>query len=157
MGSMSAVSPGIAKPDPPPQLNWAPLASERPLKVLLVEDNQEHADWATLLLSSDSNGTIRVEWVRSLVEAMTRLSDASIDVIVLDLGLPELTGYRSHAAMQVVAPGVPIVILTGDDSPVSRDLALSRNASDYLVKSEVTSERLRGAVWRAFDSRGKRF
>ena len=151
----TAVTPGTVNPEPLLGKQWAPLSEDRPVKVLLVEDNQEHADWTTLLLSSEPAGAIRVDWARSLVEAMIRLNDSGIDVIVLDLGLPELSGYRSHAAMQAVAPGVPIIILTSDDTRMSRDLAFSRSACDYLVKSDVTSERLRGAVWRAFYGRRK--
>ncbi len=123
-------------------------ACDRPIQVLLIEDDQEHADWTVSLLASDS-GDFRVERTGTLVEAMIRLSEPQIDVILLDLGMPELQGYRSHTAIRAMAPRIPVVILTGDDSYVSRDAAWAGGAKDYLLKGETSADQLRRALQRA--------
>jgi CheY-like chemotaxis protein len=78
------------------------------------------------------------------------LSKPGIDIILLDLGLPELDGYKSHTAISRSAPHILIVILTTDERPVSRELTLSAGAADYLVKGEVSDYELRRAIRVAF-------
>ena len=52
----------------------------------------------------------------NLLEAMYRLEQTGIDVVLLDLGMPELNGYKSYRAIESVAGRpLPVVILTADD------------------------------------------
>jgi DNA-binding response OmpR family regulator len=117
---------------------------------LLIEDNTEHAEWIELLLIRRPPERFLVDRVAGLVQALIRLAQLDVDVILLDLGLPELEGFRSHTAIRSMAPNVPVVILTGDDRAISRDVALSGGAQYYLLKSEVSSEQLQNAVIHAY-------
>ena len=81
---------------------------------------------------------------------MTRLAQPGIEVVLLDLGLPELGGYKSFRAIDAAVAGrIPVVILTSDDSRDSRDLTLGFGASDYLIKDSISPARLRAAVVKA--------
>jgi CheY-like chemotaxis protein len=83
----------------------------------LVEDNPEAAWLVQSSLEDHEGETFRVEWTSNLLEAMTRLASPGVEVILLDLGMPELDGYRSFRAIETATRGkVPIVILTADDS-----------------------------------------
>jgi DNA-binding NarL/FixJ family response regulator len=78
---------------------------------------------------------------------MTRLCEPGIEVVLLDLGLPELHGYRSFRAIEAVAGSmIPIVILTADESGMSRDLTVEFGASAYLVKDRSTTHQIRQAL-----------
>ncbi len=130
----------------------------RPIQVLHVEDNAEAAELVRIYLAEEGADPFRVEWACNLAEAMTRLAEPGLDVVLLDLGLPELSGYKSYRAIDIAAgPALPVVILTSDDHSASRDLTIGFGASDYLLKEESSPERLkralRNAVTRARPSR----
>jgi DNA-binding response OmpR family regulator len=122
----------------------------RPIQVLLVEDSAEAAQLVQVFLDDEETKPFRVEWACNLVEAMARLAQPGLDVVLLDLGLPELSSYKSYRAIDVAAgPQVPVVILTSDDRSVSRDLTLGFGASDYLLKHESSPARIRQALRKA--------
>jgi len=71
-----------------------------------------------------------VEWKDNLSHAIKRLAKPGIDVVLLDLGMPGLSGYKTHLAItSVVGKTVPVVILTSDDSPISREITFQQGAS----------------------------
>ena len=126
-----------------------------PIQVLLIEDELEHADWTSALLSDEPGGCFLVDAVSSLQDAIKYLSSHHVDVILMDLGMPELQGYKSHTVMRLAAPNIPVVILTRDDSKLSRDVVLAAGAKDYLIKGETSVDRLRDALLSAYQCRKK--
>jgi DNA-binding response OmpR family regulator len=120
------------------------------IRVLLIEDNVEQADLVKLNLAEGGDTEFRVEWVPNLVAAINRLAQPGIDVSVLDLGMPELLGPRSHRAIRLTAPDIPVVILTADDHVDSKDLTLAAGAEEYLVKGRSSPGELKQAIRRAF-------
>jgi CheY-like chemotaxis protein len=71
-------------------------------------------------------------------------------VILLDLGLPELSGYKSYRAVEATVEGkVPIVILTSDERNLSKELTMGFGAADYLLKSANSPSQLRQALLNA--------
>src|SRR5579862_3656941 len=117
---------------------------ERPIQVLVVEDNTEAAELVKIHLTKAGDYRFRVEWTPTLLEAIKRLRKPGIDVVLLDLGLPELSGYKSHRAIEAAAgDNFPIVIFTSDESHLSKALTLDFGASDYLLKHKCSSEQLR--------------
>ncbi|MBX9600340.1 MAG: response regulator [Bryobacteraceae bacterium] len=131
---------------------FAPLPSGPPIRILLIEDSEEHAHWVKNLLSSRMAERLQLTWAASVTEASSRLRRANLDLVLLDLGLPDLSGYRTHRAVRLLAPELPIVILTSNDGTLSRDMALLNGVVEYLVKSDLTSEQLCSAIWRAYSS-----
>jgi DNA-binding response OmpR family regulator len=124
--------------------------SEWPIQVLLVEDNTDAAWSYMFALTGDGGEQFHLDWAPNLLEAMTRLAQPGIEVVLLDLGLPETTGYKSFLAVDAAAEGkVPVVILTSDDSSGSRDLVLGYGASAYLIKDTVSPGRLRATLLKA--------
>lgn len=101
-------------------------------------------------LTGDGGELFQLDWAPNLLEAMTRLAQPGIEVVLLDLGLPETTGYKSFLAVDAAAEGkVPVVILTSDDSRGSRDLILGYGAAAYLIKDTVSPGRLRATLLKA--------
>jgi DNA-binding response OmpR family regulator len=140
------------------ETSWSPIAqpvalrqpgmiAEEPLKVLLVEDNQEAADLVRSYLSEQREGGFHLEWISDLLDAMFRLQHDGVDVVLLDLGLPDGDGDKSYRAILGMTEGkIPIVILTSDDRRDSRDLILASGAAEYLTKQSVSGFDLRSAL-----------
>jgi DNA-binding response OmpR family regulator len=119
----------------------------RPIQVLLVEDDAETAELVQMGLMDSTDGYFRSEWSRNLVDATKRLAHPGIDVIVLDLGLPESNGCTSYRAIDTAAGHrLPIVIYTSDDRNLSRHVTLRLGASDYLLKHRNSTSQLRRAL-----------
>ncbi len=123
------------------------------LRVLLVEDNAEAAELVKVSLTGDRDDAFQVNWVSSLLDGMFRLQHPGIDAVLLDLGMPELDGYESFHAIDVMVHNtVPIVILTADERAATRDRTLEFGAAEYLLKQHSSPTQLRqsirNAVWR---------
>jgi DNA-binding response OmpR family regulator len=132
---------------PPAATLGTATSVDRPIRVLLVEDNVEAAALVRIYLRDEAN-SFHMEWTPNVREAMTRLAQPGVDVVLLDLGLPELSGYRSYRAIQAATTGCkpPVVIFTSDDSSLSRALTLEFGAAAYLLKGESTPSELRNAL-----------
>ena len=114
-----------------------------PIKVLLIENNENDADLARRPLRKESNPPFDVDWVKDLSTGLERIARGGIDVIVLDLGLPDSKGLESFTRIQAQASDLPIIILTGsyrDDALALQ--ALKQGAQDYLMKGELDGKML---------------
>jgi DNA-binding response OmpR family regulator len=117
------------------------------IRVLLIEDDADAATLARHYLTTPQDDMFRVEWIPDLLDAMFRLQHSGVDVVLLDLGLADIDGYKSFRAVDGMTEGkIPIVILTADDRRVSRDLILASGAADYLTKQMTSGIQLRLAV-----------
>lgn len=107
--------------------------TDPPLHVLLVEDDPGDATLIRELLHEASGG-VDVEWVDYLAKGIDRAVSGDLDVVLLDLSLPDSTGLSTVTRMHTAAPGMPIVVCTGvDDEELGRQ-AVALGAQDYLVK-----------------------
>jgi DNA-binding response OmpR family regulator len=145
----TATAPSVI-PTPAVVTCYTSAVPERTIQVLMVEDDPEAADLATAYLTADGSDAFRVEWSSNLFRAMYRVKQPGIDVVLLDLGMPELSGYKSHRAIESAAGRpVPVVILTADDRSITRQLTLGFGASDYLLKQQISAPQLRQALRKA--------
>jgi signal transduction histidine kinase len=117
----------------------------RPLTVLLVEDNAGDARLIAELLGP-SAGEFRLEHVDRLALGLERLGRGGVDVVLLDLGLPDSHGSATLTALRSAASVVPVIILTatGDEALATR--MVRAGAQDYLAKAEVDEHLLRRAI-----------
>jgi DNA-binding response OmpR family regulator len=131
----------------PVTLRRTEIVAEETLHVLLVEDNREAADLVRVYLSEQQEDRFHIEWIPDLLDAMFRLQHPGVDVVLLDLGLPERDGDKSFRAIRGMTEGkTPIVILTSDDRRTSRELILASGAAEYLTKQSVSGSDLRCAL-----------
>ena len=111
------------------------------VKVLLIEDNPIEARLVSAMLSgSDANlsddGNFELSHASGIVDALAILARQPVDVILLDLSLPDSHGLASLARVLRAAAGIPIVVLTGLDDPSLSAKALQAGAQDFLVKGQ---------------------
>jgi len=86
---------------------------------------------------------VDLEWRENLRTGLERLGSGGIDVILLDLSLPDSPkSFKTFSAVQARAPAVPIVILTSLADETFAVNAVRRGAQDYLVKRYVDGELL---------------
>src|SRR5277367_6056114 len=113
------------------------------LNVLLVEDNPDYAglvqEWLT---AAGDQVSFLLNWTDSLSAGLSRLSRGGVDVILLDLGLPDSDGVDTYIATRGNAPGIPIIVLSAGDSESLALRMIQEGAEDYLVKSSCTGELL---------------
>ena len=114
--------------------------SHKSLNVLLVEDNSDYAEMVINILKTNLNQPVKVLWEQRLADGMARLDQTQIDVILLDMSLPDSTGIETLQKTVVKAPDLPIVIITGYADEKQDLKALHEGAQDYLIKgqNEVT-------------------
>ncbi len=125
-------------------------ATPHAIRVLLVEDNPEAAELTRSQVSDVRGNPFQVEWMDNLQNAMRRLASPDIDVVLLDLGMPEMSGHKTHLAIKsVVGKTVPVVIFTSDESATSRQLTIQQGASSFLVKRRTSPAELRRALHEA--------
>ena len=112
-------------------------------RALLVEDNLFDVEFLRRTLEDRRrNGRIELVPARRLTEALELIFEEEIDVVLLDLGLPDSEGLEALLAIRETRPGIPIVVLTGQDDDHLAMAALRAGAQDYLVKGEVGAELL---------------
>jgi PAS domain S-box-containing protein len=113
---------------------------DQPLSILVIEDNP-----GDFLLIDDylleKFSAIKVIHIKTFTSLITDLkSFESIDVVLLDLTLPDLKGETLVEKIQEYIDNIPIIILTGySDIELARK-ALSRGISDFLIKDEINPE-----------------
>lgn len=111
--------------------------SEESIQVLLVEDNEEHADLLQRLLLESNNPIFVVRQFSTLGPALDALRKPGFDLVLLDLSLPDSDGIETFLRVQERAPDVAIVVLTGLDDEGLAVETVQRGAQDYLVKGRV--------------------
>ncbi len=108
-----------------------------PLRILLIEDNPGDAGLVREMLSGSQSTRFHVEWVQALLPGMVRLGRGEIDMVLLDLTLPDSQGLETLTAVRSCAPNLPVVILTGLDDAFFAHEAVRCGAQDYLIKGEL--------------------
>ena len=87
---------------------------DRPsLQVLLIEDNAGDADLVKDMLADTGEVAFRIHWADALLPGLDRLARGDIDLVLLDVSLPDSQGLDGFNAIRIHAPNVPIVLLTG--------------------------------------------
>ncbi|MDH7485259.1 MAG: response regulator [Anaerolineae bacterium] len=116
------------------------------IRVLLVEDNPGDARLIREMLSEVREVTFDVQRADRLSASLERLAEGGIDVVLLDLSLPDSQGLETFARVYAQAPEVPVVLLTGLDDADLAVRAVREGAQDYLVKGQLDSGLLARAI-----------
>jgi PAS domain S-box-containing protein len=107
------------------------------MKVLVVEDS---ATLAQLYRINLARHGFQSEWVTSVSEVVTRLHEPGIDIVLLDLSLPDSHGIETFFRVHNQADDIPIVVLSSFDDESTALQALKGGAQDYLIKGRATDE-----------------
>ncbi|MDE2489381.1 MAG: hybrid sensor histidine kinase/response regulator [Elusimicrobia bacterium] len=122
-------------------------------RVLLIEDDDAFAGIVRWWLAGGDDG-VELERRATLAEGLRRLAEGGVDLLLLDLVLPDGGGWDTFAAVSERFPRLPVVVLTGLAGEGLGIRAIQRGAQDYLVKGRADGETLRRAVRYAIERRG---
>jgi len=114
--------------------------------VLLVEDNAGDARLLREMFNERASFHADVTTVQSMREAEKHVSVYTVDIIVLDLGLPDAQGLDALRRVHAAGPNIPVVVLTGLDDEALAVRALQEGAQDYLVKGQIEARGLLRAL-----------
>ncbi|MEV0913333.1 response regulator transcription factor [Streptomyces sp. NPDC049967] len=101
------------------------------MRLLIVEDEKRLAISLARGLTAEG---FAVDVVHDGLEGLHRASDGAYDLVVLDIMLPGMNGYRVCAALRAAGHEVPILMLTAKDGEYDEAEGLDTGADDYLTK-----------------------
>ncbi len=101
------------------------------MKLLLVEDDALLGDGVRAGLKQAG---FAVDWVQDGLAARVALDSEEYDLLVLDLGLPKLSGMDLLKSVRAKRTSLPVLILTARDTVADRVAGLNAGADDYLLK-----------------------
>jgi DNA-binding response OmpR family regulator len=102
-------------------------------RILLVEDQPEFQMLVRQILR---DGEHEIFMASTIGEAVKLLSKNTYDLILLDITLPDRNGLDYYAELQSseTTKDIPVIFLTGSDSPVNKITAFNLGAEDYVTK-----------------------
>ncbi len=112
------------------------------IKVLLVEDNPGDVFLLQEFLKEVNTVVVELMPVERLSQALNHLEKEIVDVILLDLSLPDSQGLETFVTAHQQAKATPIIVLTGINDETLATRAMQAGAQDYLVKGQVTGDLL---------------
>jgi DNA-binding response OmpR family regulator len=121
--------------------------------ILIIEDDQRIRESLATRLSERGHG---VETVANAMDGVHRAVSGEFDVVVLDLGLPDLDGTEALRMIRSVSQ-VPVVVATARDDERDIIAVLDAGADDYVVKpysSDHLAARIRAVMRRSGDDLG---
>ncbi|HTE54222.1 MAG TPA: EAL domain-containing protein [Kofleriaceae bacterium] len=108
----------------------------------MIEDNRGDARLLREMFNEEGTHNTVLTHVERMSEAEAHLAEHVVDLILLDLGLPDAHGLEAVRRAHVAAPGVPLVVLTAWDDEVVAAQALQEGAQDYLIKGQIETRGL---------------
>jgi diguanylate cyclase (GGDEF)-like protein len=119
---------------------------DEPIRILLVEDDEDDY-WLTCELLDDGyDGRVRIDWANTFEAGLALLAEARHDVALLDHNLGNRTGIELLRQAGGSACPVPVIMLTGQSDRETDLLAMRTGAADYLVKGRVSGDLLERSI-----------
>ena len=127
--------------------------ADNPIRALLVEDNPGDARLIQEMLSEVGQTAFTLKCADKLSTGLECLEQGDIDVILLDLSLPDSHGFDTFTTVHNQVPAIPVVVLSGLSDEELALKAVGEGAQDYLVKGQVDSNVLARSMRYAVERR----
>jgi PAS domain S-box-containing protein len=124
----------------------AEKAKSETIRILLVEDDDGSALVLKNILERSRHRAFTVRRAGSLSAAIQEVTQGGIDLVLLDLGLPDAWGLDTFVRMHSAAAHVPIIVLTSMDDEELAATTVQQGAQDYIVKAQVDGVSLARAI-----------
>ena len=115
-------------------------------RLLLVEDNPGDARLLREMFNEQGSHRTKLSHVGAMSEAEKHLAEHEVDIILLDLGLPDAQGLEAVRRARSAAPHVALVVLTGLDDESLAAQVMQEGAQDHLIKGQIDARGLRRAL-----------
>lgn len=128
------------------------MPEEPECPVLLIEDEPDAAKLIQYVLSKGSAPKLSVAWAADLRSGLQRLSEADFNAVLLDLNLPDSSGFETFARVRQQAADQAVIVLTAQEDEALALQAVRSGADEYLIKSDIRDrflvQRIRYAIER---------
>jgi DNA-binding NarL/FixJ family response regulator len=115
--------------------------------MLLIEDNAGDAELIRAMLAEAKQMSFELEWHDTLSAGIKRLLSGGIDLVLLDLVLPDSAGLETLRRLLAASPTAQVVVVfSGQADEEIAFQALQQGAQDYLIKGKVDSAVLARAI-----------
>ncbi|HOU36623.1 MAG TPA: ATP-binding protein [Candidatus Omnitrophota bacterium] len=108
-------------------------------KILMIEDNKLMAKNLRDVLETVQGG-MDIAWEPDLAQGLRYLAAKPVDIVLLDLILPDSQGLETFTKISLLSPSVPIIVMTGVDDETVAVSAVRSGAQDYIVKGQVDGQ-----------------
>jgi signal transduction histidine kinase len=122
------------------------VKNQKPLQVLLVEDNAADARLLREMFGKERPDSFVLTHLTRLRDAEAHLAAGGVDIVLLDMGLPDGHGLDTLRRARAAAPGVAIIVLTGLEDEQLAAAAIKEGAQDYLIKGQIENRALPRAL-----------
>ena len=116
------------------------------LKILLIEANPIDERLVREMLTDAGLGRYELVCENTLAAGLGRIHKVRLDIILLDLSLPDSLGIGTFFDVQQEAPDLPLIILTGLNNSETALLAVEHGAQDYIPKNELSDSVLKKSI-----------
>lgn len=115
--------------------------SRHPKKVLIVEENKQHAEALSYFLS---NYSIHTEVVGNVVQSIGALNKQEVDCVILDMGIPDKNAYETLETIKKSKglENLPIIIFTGKNLSKGEESRIKQYADSIVVKTAHSYQRI---------------
>jgi CheY-like chemotaxis protein len=141
-GALAFITKPVQKENLDEAFNEIRQYIERQVKSLLIveDDDVQRSSIAELIGESD----VQITGVSTAQDALAKLKEGHFDCMVLDLGLPDMTGFQLMEEIKKEASlrSLPIIVYTGRDLTKKEETQLKRMAKTIIVKDVRSPERL---------------
>jgi len=107
------------------------------LKILLIEDNAVYARLIKEMCLDCQGVNLDIQCESRLASGLVRLGKGDVNVVLLDLNLPDSNGIETLTRVDSEFPELPVIVLTGQEDEVIAVEAVKKGAQDYLFKGTV--------------------
>jgi diguanylate cyclase (GGDEF)-like protein/PAS domain S-box-containing protein len=119
---------------------------DRPVRLLLVEDDEDDFVLTRELLSDAKRTRFELDWIASFDEAVTALATSTHDVLLIDYRLGEHDGLELLRHARELGVAAPMILLTGQGGGDIDLAAMRAGAADYLVKGAIDASLLERSI-----------
>lgn len=124
--------------------------SETPAKILLVDDEPTQHKLIGAAVRNNGYSIVSCDGGQEAIDLLTSPEGGSIDAVLLDLSMPQVSGVDVLEAVRPRRPNLPIIVLTAFFSNSNVSASMRAGATDFLVKP-ASGERIRAAIESAVD------
>jgi PAS domain S-box-containing protein len=121
------------------------------IRILLIEDNPSYAKLIGLMLEEVDSNRFDLIGAKRLIDGLQHIQEGKVDVILLNLNLPDSQGIETFDSVYSAAKNVPIIVLTEIDNKELAFEAVGKGALEYLIKEELKRSLLAYAIRNAIE------
>lgn len=128
-----------------------PSDNQAPWKVLLVEDNPGDARLAQEYMREDPHFQVTCDAATSLAEGLEKVRENAYDVVLLDLTLPDSTGFATFEKFYAEASQLPIIVLSGQEDELLAREIVHHGGQDSMPKDLMSGPLMRRSIRHAIE------